>query len=960
MDLIDRLYQKINEEPLRPKVLLANSYAQGHQLLEQICKRYGSVYNVEVQTLHGVVTDKAKLELFRRKIRLLDARQTFWIVRLMMKQLAEADPTCYITTDMLKPGIVDKVHRALTEIRMAGLDSDRVQADHFTNPAKGRYLRQLLARYEAYLKEQNQSDFAGLTAFIMPSSEDALYLAIEPTGWARTERSLIDLLAGDRLYLLESDKPFYKNKQFAAANTFSMFRATGSVAEVREGFRRMLTEPLSWDRTEIILSDYESYAHVLYAHAEAHDIACTLSNGLPLVFCNAGRAAIGILEWIEEGYPVKKLAEMLRHGIVNFPDERWSSGPWVRLLEKSGIGWGRERYFDMLRPERLSDEDRDQGVVLYSHIDKWFDKLPEGDEWNPIVILKWVASFVELYATARSSDDASVVAALQETARLHSASPSEEMPMNMAIDYVREMVGGIRIRVSATPKPGAIHVSSLQNGGVSGRDRTWIIGMDERAWGVSAVQDPLLLDEERTALSADLESMGERARRTRMEREARLSLIRGEVWLSYSSYDVGEQKGQRSAFEMLQVLRMQSGDATKDFGDLEHALGEPYSVMDIMHPTEFRDSIDAKDDWARLLLNANGKRNDGLQAILQTYPALAQGYRAQALRQDEKLSAYDGWLDLDTLAPQDERQYISVSQLELYASCGLKYYFQYVLKLRAKEMAEFDRTRWLQANEKGSLLHAVFQRYLAEATGGGSKPSMHSRSRLFEIVETVIEEFASTVPAPSSHVFAKECEEIQRDAEIFYRNEVDKTDQPRFFELELTTHDGEPMEIKLSGGIRFKLKGFVDRVDEIGPHEYRIIDYKTGSPNKYKPSEYFSGGTQLQHALYTVAVEQWLRETEIDSQARVMEAEYYFPTERGRGEYVRRVQNRREELASVVAGLLESRKRGIYVPAMDSGACRYCDYQEMCGSHADRMAEKRVSAINRDILSKLLEVEGIG
>ncbi len=31
MDLIDRLYQKINEAPLTPKVLLARSYAIGHR-----------------------------------------------------------------------------------------------------------------------------------------------------------------------------------------------------------------------------------------------------------------------------------------------------------------------------------------------------------------------------------------------------------------------------------------------------------------------------------------------------------------------------------------------------------------------------------------------------------------------------------------------------------------------------------------------------------------------------------------------------------------------------------------------------------------------------------------------------------------------------------------------------------------------------------------------------------------
>lgn len=959
MDLIDRLYQKINEEPLRPKVLLANSHAQGHQLLEQICKRYGSVFNVEIQTLRAVVVAKTKLELFRRQIRLLEEGQTFWIVRFLMKQLAEADPRCYITESMLKPGIVDRVHRTITEMRLACIRSGEIKVEHFTNPLKGRYLQQLLTCYEAYLLENKLTDFAGLSEYLKkPEADETIYLSAVPTGWSRAERQMIEKMARDRLCLLSSDAPFYDNN--FAANRLTMFRATGSVAEVREGLRRMLTEQLALDRTEIILSDYEQYAPVVHSLAETLGLACTLSSGLPLDFCAAGRAALGILEWIEDGYLVNKLAELLRHGIVNFSDDRWSTGDWVRLLERSGIGWGRERYLVMLRPERLNEEDQVQGAVLSTHIEQWFNQLPEGNDWNPIALLAWVAGFVKHYAPARTSDDVAIVATLQETAKHYSASPSETMPMVLAIRYVREMLSGIRIRVSATPKPGAVHVSSLQNGGLSGRDRTWILGMDERAWSVSVVQDPLLLDEERAVLSGDLESVGEQARRTRLERESRLSLIRGEVWFSYSSYDVGEQKGQSPAFEMLQVLRMQTGDSSKDFGALEHVLGEPYSAIDVMHPAEFRDSIDASDEWVRLLLNANGKRKDGWKAMHHAYPSLAQGYRAGLLRQDEKLSAYDGWLELKAEESSGERPHISASQLEKFAECGLKYYFGYVLKLRPKEIAEFDRTRWLQANERGSLLHEVFQRYLAEVTDRGSNPAKHSRSRLFEIVGDVLQKYALDVPAPSSHVLAKECDEIRRDAEIFYRNEVGRTEQPVFFELELTTHGGEPMEIALSDGIRVKLKGFIDRIDRIAPHEYRIIDYKTGSPNKYKPSEYFSGGTQLQHALYAIAAEQWLRETGADPLARVVEAEYYFPTERGRGEFVRRLQNRREELSSVVANMLESINQGMYVPTKDPGGCRYCEYKAVCGSHADWMKDKRESPVNQDILTKLLEVESVG
>ncbi|AHV95609.1 PD-(D/E)XK nuclease family protein [Paenibacillus sabinae] len=965
MDLIDRLYQKINEAPLSPKVLLARSYAQGQQLLEQICKRYGAVFNVEVQTLRGIVTAKTKSELFRRKISLLDEGQAVWVVRELMKQLAIENPMTYINESMLKPGIVNQVNRVISDMRLAGLRSDEVKAECFTNLHKGKYLKRLLASYETYLKENGRTDVAGLADYLKPGGDETVYLAFVPTGWTLVERNMIHKLSGDRFCFLDSDAPFYKNEDFST-NRFSMFRATGSLAEVREGFRRILSDHAALDRMEIILSDYEHYAPIIHSHAEALGVAYTLSNGLPLVFCDAGKAVVGALDWIAEGFPVKRLAEILRHGYISFSDERWSRTDWIRLLEKSGIGWGRERYLALLRPERLSEEEREQGTALFTYVKDWFDRLPEGNEWNPLILLEWLTDFVQKHVPARSLDDANVGATLREMKKHYSASPSEPMPMDLAVQYVKEMLAGIRIRVTATPKPGAIHISSLQNGGWSGRDRTWILGMDERTWSISAVQDPLLLDQERITLSKHLEPAKERAKNVRSERESRLSQIRGEIWLSYSSYDVGEQKSQGPAFEMLQVLRLQSGDSSLDFGALEHSLGEPYSVMEIMHAAELAASFDEIDAWTILLHESNGKSKDGRQIILQTYPHLAAGYQAQNYRLNEKLSAYDGWLEIDTFANSTDldsiqrRDTISVSQLEKYASCGLQYYFYYVLKLRPKEVSEFDRTRWLQASERGSLLHDVFRRYLEDVTNKGTKRGVHNRGRLAEIMEIVIRENELCIPAPNMHVFAKECEEIRRDVEIFYLNEVGKTDQPCFFELELTTHDGEPIEINLSSGIRFKLKGFVDRVDRIGPHEYRIIDYKTGSTSKYKATEYFSGGTQLQHAIYSIAVEQWLRETGKDPEAKVTEAEYYFPTERGRGENVRRTQNRREELTAIVANLLESRNRGIYVPAKDSKVCGWCDYQAVCGSHVEWMVGKRESSVNADILNTLLEVERHG
>ncbi|WP_138494061.1 PD-(D/E)XK nuclease family protein [Paenibacillus pinistramenti] len=941
MNLIDRLYQEIMETPLAPKILLADSYAQGTQLLEQMCRRYGAVFHVEVQTLRGLVTKHAKLEMFRKQITLLDEMQSLWVVRYLMKQLTEKDQVSYITDSMLKLGIVRSVHHTLMEMRLAGIQAKDVKAEHFTNLSKGEYLQRLLALYESYLAEHKLTDFAGLIEYVNGKEEDTRYLAFSWAGWSRIERLMLERLAGERLCLMEAGAPFNLDKDYLA-NSFSMFRAAGSLAEIREGFRRIVSDSGALDHTEIMLSDYEHYAPIVFSHAEKLGIPCTFSSGLPLVFCSAGRAAAGILDWITEGFPVAKLTELLRHGCLSFQDERWSRSDWIRLLEKSGIGWGRERYLAAFRPERLQEQDREQGAVLSRYFSAWFDGLPGQKEWNPLLLLKWLADFIKNIAVISSPEDAAVSAALQEMAGRCSPSLGEQLPVNLAVQYVKEMLSEIRIHLSPAPQPGAIHVTSLQNGGWSGRKHTWIAGMDERAWSISAAQDPLLLDQEKRAVSTSLIPKSDRAKQIRNERESRLSLIRGEIWLSYSSYDPGEQKSQGPAFEMLQMLRLRSAEPALDFGALEQELGEPVRVMNIV----------------------NSAVQSAQQLILQSYPSLADGLRAQRLRAGEQLSAYDGWvpnagsfyIHAEQEEPQD-RHFVSVTQLEKYASCGLHYYFYYLLKLRPKEIPQYDPARWLQASERGSLLHDIFRRYLEEVTAQGAQPAAHDQNRLNEIAEAVIEETVHFIPAPNPHVFAKECGELRRDVDIFYRHEVLKTDQPYLFELELAAPNGEPMELQLPGGIRFRLKGFVDRVDRIGPHEYRIIDYKTGSTSKYKESEYFSGGSQLQHALYSMAVEQWLRDTGIDPEARVTEAEYYFPTERGRGEYVRRTQNRRDDVVTILGQLLESQKKGIYVPTHNKKMCGWCDYNAVCGPHSEWMAFKRQSAGNEELLKTLLEVE---
>lgn len=204
---------------------------------------------------------------------------------------------------------------------------------------------------------------------------------------------------------------------------------------------------------------------------------------------------------------------------------------------------------------------------------------------------------------------------------------------------------------------------------------------------------------------------------------------------------------------------------------------------------------------------------------------------------------------------------------------------------------------------------------------------------LNEITEQVIQEFATEIPAPSPHIWKKECVSLRKDVKVFYQSEQSRSSIPKYLELELHKETGL-FRLELSEELTLPIKGFVDRVDEITPHRYKIIDYKSGGTRKYKVNEFFSGGTQLQHALYALAVEQLLRNSGVDSDAKVVESAYVFPSEKGMGHEVVRMQNRKEDLAQLVQHMLDAMSEGVFPPTKDKQNCTWCDYRGVCGSKA--------------------------
>lgn len=913
-NVLKHLYERCKEQPFLKKVIVARSFAQGEQWLTRMCKEDGPLMNVETTTLESLIVRKTKAELLHQQMRLINREQGFWLVyELMLTHMPENNG--YVPRESVTAGIVERFHSALQELRLAGIKAEQLTPLDFENLSKGRYVIHLLGLYERELVRRSWTDMTGLSDLLPEGDPEAAEYMISSSHYeslSRVEREILDRLSGNKLHIWQEGRLFPDTLTQYGRGQIQMFRAAGTLAEAREVIRRICLQEVPFDQAELILSDYAGSYVAVHTLMEYLNIPSTFSQGISASFSTLGKAAIAYLEWLESGFKVDVLIQAFRNRILSTRslekgELNMTPLQLVRVLEQSGIGWGRERY-ELLDhyAEQSGNPEHAAAYTAWSLLFKeLLVRLPEDRHWLVQNVLDGLVHFLENCANASDACDHSVFASLIELRDSLILLEPSIISSESAVRYVKDAVMNLCVK-QASPQSGHLHISSLENGGESGRSHTFILGMNEEAWSFSAKEDPILLDEEKERIGG-LRTMAESVKQAKQERAARLGGIGGYVSLSYSSYDPVNQQDNHAAFELLQVCRGYTENEDMDFSEMNALLGIPAGFM-------------ARQEIRSYLIRA---RNEVKEGLLTEADGLIQPRGELAIR-------YRGNPEI----------HLSVTELERYAECPKRFFYGSVLKVREKDVPFFDRNIWLGPADRGSLLHEIFYRYLKErgdlqpGDEVGDRMLRHDYSRLEHITDEMISEYRRLVPPPSPHVFEQECKAIRQDVDVFYQTELKRQTLPKWFELSLST-DEHPLEVVLDSETVLFMKGFVDRVDELRPHEYKIYDYKTGNPRKYEENAYFAGGTQLQHALYAVAVEQYLRQTRLDPEARVTESAYYFPTERGKGEEVRRVQNRKPELVQLVKRLLDSIESGVFLGTPHADSCRWCAYKLVCGNQAD-------------------------
>jgi RecB family exonuclease len=975
------------------KLLFVPSYAIGHQLGEFLAKSGHAWINLRPTTVSGFAQELVGPDLAKNGIRLLDQRERLLIVEEIFRRDEKLNGTgSYFAGASGIPGILKCLADSIHELGMEGLGSATIDPGCFLVRKKGKAFRSLLTAYEEFLAENQLTDEAGLITMACKLLEDGkasspenVVMLFSNLPLSGIEKHLVRLVGGNDLIFLGRERvpelrypkrfsgddsaekseleairtdvellPFVYTPEDAPPplndGTVSLFHALGESNEVREVLRRVIGSGIPFDDVEIVLTKRDPYVSLIYEIVRSLDLPTSFSGGIPITYSRPGRGLILFLYWQMEDFLERHLRQLFEGGYLDLGSMETegripASGRIASMLREAGIGWGRDRTLERIASlrasyiakaeEKRADDKEEQAIRAEEHaaqaegvlryVRDLLDTVPFASPKESASLsslckgaIKFVTGFCRVAGELDGAAKSAILDVLETISRSPSVEEQAEDVCARVIRVVEEMtIGG------SNPKPGHIHIGNYRSCGFSGRGNTFLLGLDQARFPGPILQDPIILDRERERLGGGLLLSHERIDEDVYTMANLLSSLKGRVTLSYSCRDLHEDREIFPSPLLLGVYRLISGNREGDYSSLKNYLGRPVGFSPDERPLN---------DWEWWLAQ---KEKYGKNSVFAAYPSLKSGVAAEAGREKEELTEYDGWLPSSegSMDPLKEGVALSCSRLESLARCPFAYFIQYVLGVEPLEEVEKDMLRWLYPLQKGQLLHEVFHLFMAELVRRGERPSVKKHTKMLEeIAMKAIERWKAEVPPAGEFSFEKEREDILLTLDIFLRDEEERCSsaEPLFLELSFGLGGEEGVKIDLGDKKSFTLRGRIDRVDCIREHEYEVWDYKTGSSYGYKEQGYLDGCKHLQHALYGLAAESILRKR-LDKKARVVRSGYFFPSPRGEGMRIAKPQDRRERVYEALRDLIALLQTGTFPACCDGDPCGFCDFAVICG-----------------------------
>jgi RecB family exonuclease len=958
--LIKVLHSTMENYPFEEKVLVVDKYSIGEQIIEAFVKKGFNAINLKYKTVIDLAVEILE-KRFPNVPQIIDATVGSQLCYIVLTHLKEKGMLHYFDQMEITASFSSSIFQTIQTLRMAGYTRNSLSPSMFITEKKGQDFLQILSNYEEILQKHQLTDQAELLQLAFQYGEEnskTIYMLQLNLSLTYLEEQFLQTIlpethiklplqqvngikiperTGIRSILWGEPSPFsylYDLENAKESANLPLFTAKTEELEIKNVFQKIKSSQSKLDENVIYYTSGEKYITLLYQLSQKWDIPITFEEGIPISFSRPGRLAAGILQWVKSNYSVPDFIDLLHQGLLNLEDGAPSYTRITGILRDSQIGWGKERYVTQLNGsiqtlKKASIAEDEEKKAYYEDranqitwLMDWFKtllrKLPNSEEqMNYKEILTGIAFMIKNYCkTSSALDEMAKQALLDEMEKV--IPYSDEIYQRYHIfDKLEDLLLSLSI-FRSSPKPGHLHVASYQSGIYQFRENLFIVGLDNRKFPGISCEDPLLLDVERKNLGNNLPLMLDQSQEKLYAMLQVFAQSKGNVTVSYCNFDVNENKVVSPANLFLQCYRLQTGKMDADFNDIQQ-------LPSLLFAAE---AFDEWDYWSQYLMQNQSLRFN--TDMLDQFPYLSNGLKAEQQRLQSQFTEYDGHISIDQdYDPRKNKENVmTASKLESLAKCPFSYFLGNILRVRPIEDMEFNPNNWLDAATRGSLLHEIFETFYRELQKENEMQSEKHTELMNRIAMECINRQKEILPPPNDRVFQIEVNDILACCKIFLKEEEAhcQTYKPMYFEYSFG--ENKPAEITLLSGEIVHLAGKIDRIDETESGKYHIIDYKTGSTYNYGRNHIFKGGRQLQHLLYSLAIEQHLQ---LEA-GTVEESAYYFPTVKGLGERFIRNQDVvvRTNGLDILERLINVLANGSFTMTDDKNDCKFCQYNLVC------------------------------
>ena len=428
-----------------------------------------------------------------------------------------------------------------------------------------------------------------------------------------------------------------------------------------------------------------------------------------------------------------------------------------------------------------------------------------------------------------------------------------------------------------------------------------------------------------------------------------LTSARKRVILSYPRMERTTGKLRLPSSFLIAVAEAKTGEF-EDYDSIEKKDFTVRLPVSSLFPEDVADCLTEEEIDLSLVSESRSSKQRGRTSYLKALnPYFARGALAENQRWGSKrLTPFDGVLNnpeaLEALQKsiEEKQSTFSPTELEQYADCPLRYFFNHVLGLEEIEEPEFGFE--VSSADRGIIVHDILRRFLDDAIASSELPiAAASKESLIRHAESVFREFENEGPTGLELIWKNEKRNIMRMLDAFHRWESEQEEifLPTYIERPFgPSHSqrssADPVPVTV-GKTNVQLRGRIDRIDiSTDNRTCRVIDYKSGKKKSGPKKDSIAGGTALQLPLYMLAAEQLIRPQH--PSAEVAEAFYLYVLDNmQRIEFTRADWNTKlKSLERVISAIIDGIRKGLFFLA-GNGTCKYCEMKLACRTPRDTL-----------------------